>query len=64
VSHASARLNHYGRGLLIARVLDEGWTATATTEAAGVSRATVYKWLARYRGEGQAGLHDRSSCPS
>jgi transposase len=63
VSHASARLNYFGRGLLITRVLEEGWTAAAAAEAAGVSRATVYKWLARFRGEGQAGLHDRSSCP-
>jgi hypothetical protein len=57
------RLNYFGRGLLITRVLEEGWTAAAAAEAAGVSRATVYKWLARYRGEGRAGLHDRSSCP-
>jgi transposase InsO family protein len=63
VSHASARLNLFGRGLLISRVLEEGWTAAATAEAAGVSRATVYKWLARFRGEGAAGLLDRRSCP-
>ena len=64
MSHASARLNQFGRGLLIARVLDEGWTAAAAAEAAGVSRATVYKWLARFRSEGEAGLCDRSSCPA
>ena len=63
MSHASARLNHFGRGLLISRVFEEGWTAAAAAEAAGVSRATVYKWLARYRSEGLAGLRDRSSCP-
>jgi hypothetical protein len=45
VSHASARLNDFGRGLLITRVLEEGWTAAAAAEAAGVSRAMVYKWL-------------------
>jgi transposase len=28
-----------------------------------VSRATAYKWLARYRSEGPAGLADRSSRP-
>jgi transposase len=64
VSHANARLNHYGRGLLITRVLEEGWTAAAAAEASGVSRATVYKWLARFRTEGLAGLRDRSSCPA
>ena len=64
MSHANARLNHYGRGLLITRVLEEGWTAAAAAEASGVSRATVYKWLARFRAEGPAGLRDRSSCPA
>jgi transposase InsO family protein len=29
----------------------------------GISRATAYKWLARFRGEGVAGLRDRSSRP-
>lgn len=29
----------------------------------GVSRRTVCKWLKRYREEGEAGLHDRSSRP-
>lgn len=64
MSHARARLTEFGRGLLIERVLEQGWTAAATAEAAGVSRATVYKWLARYRAEGVAGLMDRSSCPA
>jgi transposase len=64
VSHASARLNLFGRGLLITRVLEEGWSPAAAAEAAGVSRATLYKWLARYRREGSAGLGDRSSCPA
>ena len=64
MSHASARLNLFGRELLIERVLEGGWTAAAAAEAAGVSRATVYKWLGRFRSEGLAGLGDRSSCPS
>jgi transposase InsO family protein len=29
----------------------------------GISRATGYKWLARYRAEGEAGLYDRPSRP-
>jgi len=64
LSHANARLTQFGRALLVERVLAEGWTAAATAEAAGVSRATVYKWLARFRAEGRAGLGDRSSCPA
>ena len=35
----------------------------AAAEAAGVSCRTGYKWLARYRAEGRAGLLDRSSKP-
>lgn len=53
----------YGRSLLVHRVLVEGWRPAIAAEAAGVSRATVYKWLRRYREEGAAGLHDRSSAP-
>lgn len=64
MSHARARLTEFGRGLLIERVLEGGWTAAATAEAAGVSRATVYKWLGRFRGEGELGLRDRSSRPA
>jgi transposase InsO family protein len=30
---------------------------------AGVSRKTFYKWVARYRAEGLAGLEERSRCP-
>jgi transposase InsO family protein len=63
VSHAKARLTPYGRLLLVQRVLDDGWTAAAAAESAGVSRATVYKWLARHLDEGEAGLEDRSSRP-
>jgi transposase InsO family protein len=64
VSHARARLTEFGRGLVIERVLEKGWTAAATAEAAGVSRATVYKWVSRYRREGKAGLCDRTSRPA
>ena len=35
----------------------------AAAEASGVSVRTAYKWLARYRVEGAAGLQDRSSRP-
>lgn len=63
MSHPRGRLTVYGRSLLIHRVLVEGWRPAVAAEAAGVSRATVYKWLRRYRTEGPAGLHDRSSAP-
>jgi transposase InsO family protein len=57
------RLTEFGRALLVGRVLAEGWSATAAAEASGVSRATAYKWLGRFREEGPAGLSDRSSRP-
>lgn len=45
------------------RVDTDGWTAAATAAAFGVSVRTVHKWRARYRGEGLAGLADRSAAP-
>jgi transposase InsO family protein len=61
--HARARLTPKGRALVVERVLKEGWSARAAAEAAGVAERTVYRWIARYRGEGEGGLLDRSSAP-
>jgi transposase InsO family protein len=61
--HANARLSLKGRELLVARVLDAGWSLSAAAEAAGISDRTARKWLARYRAEGHDGLMDRSSAP-
>ena len=63
MAHARRRLSEYGRALLIQRVRVEGWSAAATAEAAGVSRATVYLWLRRWDLAGPRGLVDRSSRP-
>lgn len=63
MAHANAKLTVHGRRLIVSRVIDEGWSPATTAEAAGVSRATVYKWLRRFRDEGEAGLADRSSRP-
>lgn len=60
MSHANAKLNEYGRMLLVSR-LQEGWTQAQVAEAQGVSRSTVAKWWKRYRVEGMAGLRERSS---
>ena len=60
-SHKHARLTPKGRALLVSRVLDEGWSVGAASEAAGVSKRTGFKWLARFRSEGAAGLADRVS---
>lgn len=42
----------------------EGWSAPVAADAMGISRATVYKWLRRFRSEGVTGLADRSSRPA
>lgn len=55
-SHKHAGLTFKGRALLVSRVLDEGWKVARASEAAGVSERTGYKWPARLRAEGVAGL--------
>jgi putative transposase len=42
---------------------EEGESISALAEVYGVSRKTIYKWLARHAGEGVAGLADRSRMP-
>jgi transposase InsO family protein len=61
--HRTARLTPYGRQLLVRRILTEGWPPATAAEMLGVSRATAYKWLRRYRAEGISGLEDRSARP-
>ena len=63
MSHGKAKLTPAGRLLLVERIEGEGWPARHAAAMAGVSRATAYKWLARWRAEGVAGLADRSSRP-
>jgi transposase InsO family protein len=62
VLNAKPRLSPWSRLLLVERVLD-GRPAAHVAAEMGVSRATAYKWLARFRAEGTAGLADRSSRP-
>lgn len=57
------RLNRFVRHTLVRRVLEEDWSIEDAAHAANVSIRTVYKWLKRFREEGQAGLSDRSSRP-
>jgi transposase InsO family protein len=61
--HANARTCPNSRRLLIKRIVDGRWSVTAAAEAAGVSERTAYRWLARWRSDGDAGLFDRSSAP-
>ena len=62
-SHKHAGLTARGRALLVQRVLQQGWTVVDASCAAGVSKRTGYKWLARFKAEGPQGLVDRSSKP-
>lgn len=52
MAHRRSRLTPFGRELLVHRVLVLGWPAARAAEATGVSRATVYKWIRRFRAGG------------
>ena len=60
--HKNARLAPRGRERIV-RQVESGQTPEAVAEGAGVCPRTIRKWVDRYRGEGLAGLHDRSSRP-
>jgi transposase-like protein len=62
MAHRNARTTVYARWLMVQRHL-AGWAQARIAEQLGVSRATVSKWIGRYRAEGEAGLEDRSSRP-
>lgn len=63
MGHPRTKLTVFGRQLLIARVEVLGWPVAHAAAMQGISRATAYKWLRRYRAEGDTGLLDRSSRP-
>ncbi|MFJ6523636.1 IS481 family transposase [Streptomyces filamentosus] len=62
MAHRNARLTVFGRRLLVERVRSGRPVAHVAAEM-GISRATAHKWIRRWRAEGEAGLHDRSSRP-
>ena len=62
MAHANARTTLYARKLIVARVL-AGHRPGEVAKQLGISRQTVYKWVRRWRDEGEAGLLDRSSRP-
>jgi transposase InsO family protein len=61
--HANAPLGPKGRATMVLRVVEQEWSLAEAAEAAGVSERTCSKWVARYRAEGESGLHDRCSAP-
>lgn len=67
MAHRDARLTPHGRLLLVTRVLDQQRRVAHVVAELGVSWASDYKQLDRYRRAGLAGLLDRASrahrCP-
>jgi transposase InsO family protein len=63
MAHPTGRLSVFSRQVLVTRVTVEGWPAAEVARQLQVSRSTAYKWVNRYRAEGEAGLADRSSAP-
>jgi transposase InsO family protein len=61
--HRNAKTCPNSRKLLVERIESNEWSLTAAAEAAGVSERTAWRWLKRWREEGEAGLLDRSSRP-
>jgi transposase len=62
--YSGARSCLRSRALLIERITVQGWAVARAASAAGISRHTAHKWLARYRAEGAVGLQDRRSRPA
>jgi transposase InsO family protein len=61
--HGNARTCPKSRRLLVERIESKSWSLVAAAEAAGISERTAYRWLKRWREEGEAGLLDRCSAP-
>lgn len=61
--HRNAKTTPRSRAELVDRVRRQGWSVVEAAAHASVSVRTAYKWLARHRAEGTAGLEDRRSVP-
>jgi len=62
-THANAALTPRARLRLARLIVDQGWPPARAAERYDVSGKTAKKWADRYRGEGPAGMADRSSAP-
>nr|WP_296069607.1 leucine zipper domain-containing protein [uncultured Actinoplanes sp.] len=63
MSHANAALTVRARLRLARLIVDHDWSPARAAERYDVSWRTAKKWADRYRAEGEAGMHDRSSRP-
>ena len=62
-THSKAKLTALSRAEMIHRIVDLHRPVAEVAAGFGISERCAYKWLARFRDEGAAGLHDRSSRP-
>lgn len=63
MSHPNAVLTPRTRLRLARLVVEDGWTYASAAKMFMVAPRTAKKWADRYRGEGLAGMADRSSRP-
>src|SRR5215831_17676759 len=61
--HRNAKTTPSMRALIVERVRQHHWRVAEAAAAAGVTRRTAAKWLARHRGGGRPALDDGSSRP-
>jgi transposase len=61
--HRNAKTTPSMRALIVERVRRDHWRVADAAAAAGVTRRTAAKWLARYSAGGRLALEDRSSRP-
>jgi len=63
-SHSKAKLTPLSRAEMIKRILCLSQPVAQVAADFGISERCAYKWIARFRAEGFAGLQDRSSRPT
>ena len=62
-THKNASLTPKGREQMVRAVVDGGLSQASAARRFNTTPKTVAKWVKRFRTEGVAGLHDRSSRP-
>jgi transposase InsO family protein len=62
-THSKAKLTALSRAEMVRRIIALHQPVAQVAEGFGISARCAYKWLARFRAEGIAGLQDRSSRP-
>jgi len=64
MTHRNAPLTALGRQRAVSEVIDRGRPIAHVAAELRIARATLSKWVARYRAEGESGLQDRPSAPA